>query len=111
MPRLRIGLAADIPPGEARFFCVDGYSVLIAHLADAFYALDGMCPHKGFELDHARLIEDVVECPWHRYQYDVRTGENCFPSRIYLGDIAQPADAIATYPVEIAGGQIWVDLP
>jgi nitrite reductase/ring-hydroxylating ferredoxin subunit len=110
MPRLRIA-ATDIPPGETRLFCVGGRSVLIAHLAGAFYALDGVCPHKGFELDHARLVDGSVECPWHGYQYDVRTGENCFPSRVYLGDIAQPADPIATYSVQIDGGEISVDLP
>jgi nitrite reductase/ring-hydroxylating ferredoxin subunit len=111
VPRLRIARTDEIPPGETRFFCVEGRSVVIAEYDGGFHALDGICPHKGMELDHARLAGDAIECPWHRYQYDVRTGENLFPSRVYAGDISRPADPLATYRVDVADGEIWVELP
>src|SRR5690348_6003277 len=111
MTRLRIAGIDDIPPGTARFFPLDSRSVVIVHDRGRFYAVDGLCPHKGFELDHAFVFEGCIECPWDRYQYDLSTGENVYPSRVYLGDISRPADPIPTYPVDIVDGEIWVELP
>ena len=79
MPSFLVARTADIPPGEARFFCVDGRPLMLAHWSGQFFALDGLCPHKGFELHGAMLWDHLLECPWHHYQYDIRTGENCFP--------------------------------
>jgi 3-phenylpropionate/trans-cinnamate dioxygenase ferredoxin subunit len=111
MPRLRIASTDDVPAGTARFFPMDCGSVTIVNDGERFYAVDGLCPHKGFELDHAFVIHGCIECPWHGYQYDLRTGENVYPSRVYLGDLSRPADPIATYPMEVVDGEIWVELP
>jgi nitrite reductase/ring-hydroxylating ferredoxin subunit len=110
MPLFRIATVDDIPPGRSRFFALDGRSVVIANCAGAFYAADGLCPHKGFELDNAQLFGCVIECPWHRYQYDVRTGENCFPKHVYPCDLPVRVQSIATYRVELKGPEIWVEL-
>ena len=40
----------------------------------------------------------VLTCPWHGWQYDVRTGENEFDRAIQL----------RTYEVEVAEGEIRV---
>jgi nitrite reductase/ring-hydroxylating ferredoxin subunit len=41
----------------------------------------------------------VLECPWHGARFDVRTG----------GCLAGPAtDAIATWPVTVADGRVYV---
>jgi nitrite reductase/ring-hydroxylating ferredoxin subunit len=111
VPRLRIASTADIPLGTARFFPLDARPVVIVHNAGRFYAFDGLCPHKGFELDGAYVIDGCIECPWHHYQYDLQTGENIYPSRVYLGDISRPADPIPPYPIDIVDGDIWVELP
>lgn len=110
MPLVRIARAEDVPPGSARFFALDGRSVVIANHAGRFYAVDGVCPHKGFELDHAQLWDCRIECPWHHYQYDLRTGENCFPKSVYPRDLPEPVEPIATYRVELKGSDIWVEL-
>jgi nitrite reductase/ring-hydroxylating ferredoxin subunit len=41
----------------------------------------------------------VLECPWHGARFDVRTG----------GCLAGPAtDAIATWPVTVVDGRVYV---
>ncbi len=35
-----------------------------------------LCPHQLGPLDHSELIDGVVTCPWHGYQFDVRSGAN-----------------------------------
>jgi nitrite reductase/ring-hydroxylating ferredoxin subunit len=110
MPLLRVATVDDIPPGRLRFFPLGGRSVVIANWSGQFFAVDGVCPHKGFELDRAELWDCRIECPWHRYQYDVRTGENCFPKHVYPCDLPVPVVPIATYRVELKGSEIWVEL-
>jgi len=44
------------------------------------YAMESTCPHLGAEMSHAD-IEDtetsfVAVCPWHRYDFDLRTGQS-----------------------------------
>lgn len=84
--------------------------MLIANLRDEFFAVDGICPHKGFELDGAVLWDNLVECPWHHYQYDLRSGENHLPKNFYPRDLAERVQPIATFRVELRGSEIWVDL-
>ena len=111
MARLRIASINEVASGTARFFPLDSRSVTIVNDGGRFYAVDGLCPHKGFELDHAFIVHGCVECPLHGYQYDLRTGENVYPARVYVGEFSRTADPIATYPVDILDGQIWVELP
>lgn len=105
-----IARTEQIPAGTTRFFPLDDRSVVIANHAGEFFAVDGLCPHRGFELDNATLWDGRIECPWHRYQYDVRTGKNCFPETVYRTELPEAAEPIATYRVELRGAEIWVEI-
>jgi nitrite reductase/ring-hydroxylating ferredoxin subunit len=41
---------------------------------------------------------EVVVCPWHQWEYNVRTGEN-------VGDSSL---RVATYPVQVEAGDIKI---
>ena len=36
---------------------------------NAFYALDGVCPHQGGPLGKGCLMGRIVTCPWHGWQF------------------------------------------
>jgi len=110
MPLVRVASTQDIPPDQCRLFFVGEKAVVIAHQGGRFFAVDGVCPHKGFELEGATLWEGVIECPWHHYQYDLRTGQNRVPSDIYPRALAERIEPIRTYPVEVRESEIWLDL-
>jgi 3-phenylpropionate/trans-cinnamate dioxygenase ferredoxin component len=105
-----IARAEDVPPGQTRFFCIDGRPLVIAHYSGQLYALAGLCPHKGFELHGAILWDHLITCPWHQFQYDVRTGENYFPKNVYPSDLGRNLRPLETYRIELRGSEIWVDL-
>lgn len=50
------------------------------HSYQQLYAMESACPHLGADMSHAEIeeCEDsvVVVCPWHRYDFDLRTGES-----------------------------------
>ena len=110
MALVRVARIEEIPAGQTRFFCIDGKSLVVAHWSDGFFALDGLCPHKGFELHGAILWDQLITCPWHQYQYDVRTGENYFPKNVYPSDLAESLRPLQTHRVELRGSEIWVEL-
>jgi nitrite reductase/ring-hydroxylating ferredoxin subunit len=63
-------------PGEAREFIVAGRIVALFNVDGEFFALDGLCPHQGGPLGKGTLSGCVVTCPWHGFQFNVRTGEH-----------------------------------
>ncbi len=106
----RVARADEIPPGETRYYEVDGVPVVLAHWNGRFFALAGICPHQNLPLDGARLWDRLLTCPWHNYQYDITTGENYFPKRVYPADLEDRARPLAAYAVERRGDELWVDL-
>ena len=55
----------------------------------------------------------LLDCPWHHFQYDVRTGENQFPRNVYPEDLPgldEQVKPLRVYPVEIREGEIWVTM-
>jgi 3-phenylpropionate/trans-cinnamate dioxygenase ferredoxin component len=113
MPFFLVANTTDIPPDRTRFYTITGRPLVIAHRAGRFHALGGICPHKGHSLDGAVLWDDLIDCPWHHFQYDIRTGENYFPRNVYPEDVPElekQLRPLPVYPLEVRGNEIWVQL-
>jgi 3-phenylpropionate/trans-cinnamate dioxygenase ferredoxin component len=110
---VRVARAEEIPPGRTLFVCVEGRPLLIARVGDEVFALDGLCPHRENPLDGATLLGYLLDCPWHHFQYDVRSGENRFPRNVYPADmphLENQLKPIRKYAVKIEDGEIRVNL-
>jgi nitrite reductase (NADH) small subunit len=90
----------DVPPGSARAVQAGDAEIALFHCDDGFHATQGHCLHLGGPLGHGRLDGCVLSCPWHGWQYDVRTGENEFDRALRL----------ATYEVVVEDGEVKVVL-
>ena len=64
-----------------------------------FYATENFCPHKGAPLHEGTLCGHIVECGWHGWQFDVRSGE-CLTVR----------DRIRTYTVFVEYDLVKIEL-
>ena len=73
---ISVAKASDIPPGEGRELIAAGRMVALFNLDGTFHALDGICPHQGGPLGKGALTGCIITCPWHGWQYDVRTGQH-----------------------------------
>ena len=63
-------------------------------------ACNNRCPHEGYPLREGSLDERcILTCNWHNWKFDLPTGRN-----LYGGE------RLRTYPVEVRGGEVWVDL-
>jgi 3-phenylpropionate/trans-cinnamate dioxygenase ferredoxin component len=103
----------EVPLGTTRYCTVDGKPVLLANDGGDIFAMDGLCPHRLYPLEGAGLWQGIVDCPWHHFQYDVRTGENLYPANVYPRDspeLLEQVSPLKCYKVELREGEIWVDL-
>jgi len=91
----------DLPPGTVRHVRAEDVDLAIGRVGDDFFATQGACLHLQGPLGHGRLEGHVLSCPWHGWQYDVRSGYNEFDHAIRL----------RTYPVQVEDGEVRVELP
>jgi nitrite reductase (NADH) small subunit len=88
----------DVPDGTVRKVEAGGEKIALAHCDGGFYATQGACLHLKGPLGEGRLDGCVLTCPWHGWQYDVRTGQNEFDLAIQL----------RTYDVQVENGEVRV---
>jgi 3-phenylpropionate/trans-cinnamate dioxygenase ferredoxin subunit len=94
-----VAVADQIPPGTRRLVEVKGREIGVFNVDGQFYAVRNTCPHQSGPLctglqvgalvssgpgdyDHSSHGE-VIQCPWHQWEFDVRTGQSwCDPGRV-----------------------------
>lgn len=68
---------------------------------DEYFCTDGLCTHEKVHLTDGLVMDHVIECPKHYGQFDYRTGEAMR---------APVCVNLATYPVKVEDGQVFVQL-
>jgi nitrite reductase/ring-hydroxylating ferredoxin subunit len=91
--------AADIPPGSCMLSRVGNEDVAIFNVDGQLYAIQNRCTHAGGPLCEGGLWGDVVQCPWHGSEFNVRTGE------VVSGPAKVPVKA---YRVSVVGGIVSI---
>jgi nitrite reductase/ring-hydroxylating ferredoxin subunit len=100
MVSVRVANLSDLPPGAVREVRIGTCSYAVCNAEGSIYAVSGDCPHREGPLGHGALHGHILVCPWHAWEFDVRTGE-CD---------AGPGCRIGTYPVSVADGGIHIDI-
>ncbi len=94
-----VGQVEDVPPGRGATVELDnGKELALYNVGGKFFAIENFCPHKGAPLADGRLCGHMVECDWHGWRFDVRTGE-C---------TNRNSPAVQSYEVRIEAG--WIKI-
>ena len=73
---LIVGATGDLQPGACiRVELPDGDELAVFNVNGEYYATENFCPHKGAPLSEGALCGHIVECGWHGWQFDVRSGQ------------------------------------
>lgn len=83
---------ADLPPGTCRMVEVSGKQVAVVNAGGALHALDDVCPHAGGPLSEGSVGEGKVTCPWHGWQFDLKTGAHCGKAQAKVRTYAVKSD-------------------
>jgi nitrite reductase/ring-hydroxylating ferredoxin subunit len=106
----------DLEPGDKLLVRRGRREVVLCRAADGrFYAVGNVCPHQGAALVHGTLggtaVADgvgryryardgeVLRCPWHGWEFDVKTGRALF---------GEDTARVATYAVAVQDGAVFV---
>ena len=90
----------ELQQAGASLVRIDGKQLAVFDTPRGLRACDNRCPHEGFPLSQGSLSEQcTLTCNWHNWKFNLDTGEN-----LYGGD------RLRTYPTEIRGEEVWVDL-
>lgn len=95
---VKVASVADLLPGTVRGVEANGRMIALANIDGTFYAIDNECLHQGGPLGEGELVGEFVECPWHFWQYNMKTGE--------CGH--DPALKVAIYEVKVEGNDVLV---
>ena len=98
---VRVAQKDEIPVGKGREYDIDGKKVAIFNVNGKYYATEALCRHQDGPLAEGKLIGEIVECPWHFWHYNVRTGELLD----FLKDVK-----LDTYKVEVRDDGIYIDM-
>ena len=88
---VRVAAISDCPPGTGLELVLADRIVALFNVDGEFFALDGVCPHQGGPLAKGALAGCILTCPWHGWQFDVRTGQHQLNARF-----TQPRFAVRT---------------
>lgn len=86
--------------GEANVVKIRDQRIAVFHIDGRYFAINNRCPHAGAALGRGEIDGTSVECPLHRWKFDLETGE-CPQS---------PGTIAATFPVRVNGDTVEVDV-
>ncbi|MFK8014404.1 MAG: Rieske 2Fe-2S domain-containing protein [Gammaproteobacteria bacterium] len=93
------GTPHSIADGRARLVHVAGERVAVFRYGDKVSAVSAVCQHQNGPLGEGCVIDGLITCPWHGYQYDPQTGASPAPFN----------ERIPTFNVRIDQGKIMID--
>ncbi len=91
----------EIKNGELKVFDVNGESIILINLNEEFFAYKNQCSHMELELNDAEIEGEILTCPWHGAQFNIRTGDV----------VRLPAsEPLEKYEVRVENGKIFVKI-
>jgi nitrite reductase/ring-hydroxylating ferredoxin subunit len=116
MSRHVVATVDEIPPGSRKIVQVAGRTIGIFNLGGEYFALKNSCPHQGGQLCLGPVSGfttstgpgdyryerhgEFLRCPWHGWEFDIRTGQSWFnPRRV----------RVRRYEVTVAEGEEVAD--
>ncbi len=95
---VKLATLDELPVGGSKEVEHGGRIYAIFNVDGVISAIDGLCPHQGGPLADGPIDGTYVTCPWHGWEFCVRTGKSTLNARI-----RQPV-----YEVRVEGREILV---
>ena len=104
MKFVNVAKTEDLKPGTCFSVELDGdLGIALFNIDGEILALNNTCPHAGGPLGEGTVERDIVTCPWHGWQFNVRTGQ-CLKNPV-------PTWAVPRYRTRVKNGIIQVAFP
>lgn len=122
MPDINIGAVSEFADPGRKIIGFDRFEVAVFKLDGDFFAYLNQCPHMGGPACQGKMLAKVEEliaddktskgmafsktklhvvCPWHGFEFDIRTGVHP----------ANPRARLRKMQVRVEGGDVFVTVP
>lgn len=101
MPFVKVAVLSDVPAESVTEVSVGENFYALCNSEGTVRAYTGVCPHQGGPLGQGQLADGRLICPWHAWEFDCRTGENC----------DAPSERLASFEVKVEGDDILLQVP
>lgn len=91
---------SEVPNFGKKVVSVSGREILLVNVKGVIHAVENECPHQGSPMNAAVVKEGFISCPRHGYRFSLTDGRCA----------EHPECILATFPVQINGDDILVDL-
>jgi nitrite reductase/ring-hydroxylating ferredoxin subunit len=95
---VKVVQTSDLQPGTGKVVEVKDKTIALFNVDGTFYAIDNTCLHRGGPLGEGELEDCVVTCPWHGWQFNVKTGVS----------ETNPSAKVKTYEVKTEGSTVMI---
>jgi 3-phenylpropionate/trans-cinnamate dioxygenase ferredoxin subunit len=96
-----VARVAEVPPGSRKLVTIKNREIALFNVAGEYFAVLDRCPHAGASLCKGKLTGmmaaagpgeyrysregEILRCPWHGWEFDLRTGKSCAePNRLWI---------------------------
>jgi nitrite reductase (NADH) small subunit len=97
---VKVGRVGELPRGSGMAVYAEGCDIAVFNVGGEILAIGNECPHAAGSLGDGQLDGEIVTCPQHGWEFDVRSGA-C---------MTVPGEAVPRYRVRLEGDDILVDL-
>ncbi|HUY13252.1 MAG TPA: non-heme iron oxygenase ferredoxin subunit [Terriglobia bacterium] len=102
MPKtVKVAQTSELSLASGKVVEAEGRSIALFNVEGTFYAIDNTCTHRGGPLGEGELNGEIVTCPWHGANFNVKTGAVTGP----------PAGTgVHSFVVKVEAGDVLVEL-
>lgn len=95
---IRVASLSEIPDDAGKLVEVDGQEIALFKNGSEVCAIHNMCPHAGGPLSEGGMREGNAICPWHGWEFNLKTGLCSF----------NPAIKVPVFKVKVEGDDVFV---
>ena len=128
-----VATPGEIAPGSRKLVTIGKLTLGIFNLNGVLYAYRNVCPHAGAPVCRGSISGTslpspvyeyhygregcILRCPWHGWEFDLKTGAHLVDPNTRLKSLPLVSDADASqealesFPLEQREGRIYVQLP
>jgi len=72
---VKLAEANELSPDQGKLVQVEGNDIALFNVNGTYHAMGAVCPHEDGPLHEGEVDGDTIICPWHGYDFNVKTGE------------------------------------
>ncbi len=97
---VEIATLNQVPERDILRVKVDGISLILNRQGMNITCYRNACTHLEYPIDMGKVSDGIITCPFHKFRYKLDTGK-CLNA---------PADSLESYPIEIKGDRVFVEI-